>query len=156
MAPFRFRLDTVLALRERQEKDSAAGLAQARRDADAAATARQHLQSALEAGRGRLAAAHGAGGPAGHLHNLALVLGTVGDQLRDADQRCLEADQKVTESMREYHEAFQQRRTLENLRTQKLEAWQSEQARDDQKTMDELALTRHGRGAGGERGEDLR
>ncbi|HSW31149.1 MAG TPA: flagellar export protein FliJ [Longimicrobiales bacterium] len=153
MSGFHFRLDTVLALRERKEKDSAVGLAQARREAEHALKAREDLRDVLEAGRTRLAEAHGAGGPAGHLQNLALVLGSVGDQLQDADERCREADERVSASMREYHEAFQQRRTLEQLRSHRLEEWQTEQARGEQKTLDELALTRHGRArAGGAEG----
>jgi flagellar export protein FliJ len=152
MSSFRFPLESVLALRERQEKDSAAGLAQARRNADAASQAREDLRSALEAGRMRLAEAHGAGGPAGHLRNMELVLGSVDDQLREADQLCREADARVNESMKEFHEAFQHRRTLEQLRSHRLEEWQTEQARGEQKTLDELALNRHGRGRDGERG----
>ncbi len=150
MESFRFGLQTVLSLRERQEMDSAAGLAQARRDAEAASRAREDLSAALEAGRSRLTEAHGAGGPAGHLRNLALVLGRVGERLRHADEECLAADRRVTESMKEYHAAFKHRRTLEQLRSHRLEEWNTEQARDEQKTMDELALTRHGRARDGE------
>lgn len=149
MNAFRFRLDPVLALRERQEKDSAVGLARARQDQDAARQARADLETAVEAGRSLLARAHGAGGPAGHLQNLALVVGTVGDRLRHADERCREAEERVVESMKEFHHAFRQRRTLEQLRERRLEAWHTEQAKGEQKTMDEVALTRHGRALGG-------
>lgn len=145
MNAFRFKLDPVLALRERQEKDSAAGLARARRDQDAAQRARSDLEAAVEAGRSRLARAHGAGGPAGHLQNLALVVGTVGDHLRAADQRCREAEERVVESMKDFHHAFRKRRTLERLRAKRIEEWRCEQDRGEQKTMDEVALTRHGR-----------
>lgn len=149
MSAFRFKLDPVLALRERQEKESAVGLARARQDQDAAKQARSDLEAAVEAGRSLLIRAHGAGGPAGHLQNLALVVGSVGDRLRHADEACVEADERVVESMKEFHQAFQRRRTMEQLRAKRLEEWQSEQARGEQKTMDEVALTRHGRGLGG-------
>lgn len=149
MSAFRFKLDPVLALRERQEKESAVGLARARQDQDTARRAREDLEAAVEAGRSRLAQAHGAGGPAGHLQNLALVVGSVGDRLRHADERCRAAEERVVESMKEFRHAFQQRRTMEQLRAKRREEWQSEQAKGEQKTMDEVALTRHGRGAGG-------
>jgi flagellar export protein FliJ len=145
MSAFRFRLDSVLALRERKEKDSAVELAHARRDADAAVKAREDLRLALEAGRTRLVEAHGAGGPAGHLQNLALALGTVDEQLHEADERCRQAEKHVTESLREFHEAFQRRRTIEQLKSHRLEEWQADLTRGEQKTLDELALVRHGR-----------
>jgi len=151
MPSFRFPLETVLALRERQEKDSAAGLAEARRNANTASKARDDLRTALEAGRARLAEAHGAGSPVGHLCNLEMVLGGFDDQIREADQRCRDADEQVGASMKEYHQAFQHRRTLEQLKSHRLVEWQNEQARGEQRVLDELALNRHGKGRG-ERG----
>lgn len=148
MAAFRFKLQSVLDLREKAEKESAAGLARARQDADEARRAREDLEALRDAGRARLMQAHGNGGPVGHLQNLALVVESVDAHIRQADDACREADERVVESVKAFHEAFQQRRSIDQLRTRRLEEWTSEQNKFEQKTMDEVALTRHGRGDG--------
>ena len=145
MAPFRFKLQKVLELREQQEKQSAIGLAQARKDAAEANEAREDLQAAREAGRARLAQAHGTGGPVGHLQNLALVVGTVDHHIAAAEDECRKADERVVDSIKEFQQRFQERRTIDKLRSRRLEQWQSEQVKSEQKSMDELAVTRHGR-----------
>ena len=145
MTPFRFKLQKVLELREEKEKQSAVGLARARQDADLAREAREDLQAAREAGRARLTQAHGAGGPVGHLHNLALVVGTVDQHIRAAEDECRKADERVVDSMKEFHQAFQERRTIDQLRTRRLEQWRSEQTKSEQKSMDEMAMTRYSR-----------
>ena len=146
MAPFRFKLQTVLNLRERQEKESAVGLARARQDADAAQRAREDLEAVREAGRTRLSQAHGSGGPVGHLQNLALVVGSVDARIQEAEAECQKANERVVESMKAYHQAFQQRQSIDQLRTRRLEEWRSVQTKTEQQTMDEIALTRHARG----------
>lgn len=145
MAAFRFRLQTVLDLRQRKENESAAGVAKARQGADVARQAREDLEALRDAGRVRLAQAHGAGGPVGHLQNLAMVIRNVDERVRHADDACREADAQVEESVKVFHQAFQERRSIDQLRTRRLDEWHSEQNKSEQKTMDEVALTRHGR-----------
>lgn len=146
MAAFRFRLQPVLDLRAQEERQSAQGLAKARIAADEARRAREDLEALREAGRVRLAKAHGSGGPVGHLQNLAMVVGSVDAHVQAADDQCRKADEHVVESVRAYHEAFRQRRSIDQLRERRLEEWRTEQSRTEQKTMDEVALTRHGKG----------
>ena len=153
MAAFRFKLQSVLDLRQKVEKESAAGLARARQDADEARQAREDLETLRDAGRARLIQAHGAGGPVGHLQNLALVVQSVDAHVEHADDLCREADERVVESVKAFHEAFQQRRSIDQLRTRRLEEWRTEQSKSEQKTMDEVALTRHGRGTATQMGE---
>lgn len=145
MAAFRFRLQKVLELREEGERESARGLVEAREGADQARQARDELAAAQDEGRSRLAEAHGAGSTVGHLQNMAYVVDRVGDQIEDADEVCREADEQVVDSLRSYHDAFQKRRTMEGLRDRKLGQWRSDEARNERKTMDEAALSRHGR-----------
>jgi flagellar FliJ protein len=147
MAAFRFRLQPVLDLRAQEERRSAQGLAKARVAADEARRAREDLEALREAGRVRLAQAHGSGGPVGHLQNLAMVVGTVDAHVRAAADQCRKADEQVVESVKAYHEAFRQRRSIDQLRERRLEEWRTEQNRTEQKTMDEVALTRHAKGA---------
>ena len=146
MAAFRFRLQPVLDLRAQEEQQSAQGLAMARVEADEARRAREDLESLREAGRVRLAQAHGSGGPVGHLQNLAMVVGSVDAHVEAAHDQCRVADERVVESVKAFHEAFRQRRSIDQLRERRFEEWRTEQNRTEQKTMDEVALTRHGKG----------
>jgi len=145
MAAFRFKLQPVLDLREQKEKEEAVGLARARIEADAARQARADLEAVREAGRARLAEAHGAGGPVGYLQNLALVVDSVDARIADAEEACRQADERVAQSRNAFQEALQQRMSIDQLRTRRLEEWRTEQSKTEQKTMDEVALTRHGR-----------
>ena len=67
MTGFRFRLQTVLDLREGKELESAKGLVDARSEADMARKARKDLEAVREAGRTLLTDAHSAGGTVGFL-----------------------------------------------------------------------------------------
>lgn len=147
MSAFRFRLQTVLDVRQKQETESAAGLARARQDAELARMAREDLEALRDAGRARLMQAHGAGGRVGHLQNLAMVVQSVDDRVNDADDVCRQADERVVESVKAFHQAFQERRSIDQLKTRRMEEWHSQQNKTEQKTMDEVALTRHVRDA---------
>lgn len=146
MSAFRFRLQTVLRLREQEERSSAQGVARARQSADEARRARTDLEVVREAGRARLIRAHGAGAPVGHLQNMALVVGSVDARIRAADQECVHADERVVESVKVYEEALTQRRCMDKLRARRLEEWRSGENRTEQQVMDEIALNRHARG----------
>ena len=145
MTGFRFRLQTVLDLRERKELESAKGLVDARTEAEVARKAREDLAAVREAGRTLLSDAHGAGGAVGHLQNMAYVLGRVDQQIEDAQAVCQQADEHVVEKMKSYHVAFQERKTIDRLKERKLDQWRAEEIKHERKTMDEVALTRHGR-----------
>lgn len=145
MSVFRFPLDNVLEIRKESERRSAVGLAKARGEADLARKAMSDLEAVREAGRARLAAAHGSGGAVGHLQNLATVVRQVEARIRDAEVHCQRADEQVVESLRDFHEALRSRKTIEELRERKLDEWRTEAVRGEQKAMDETALTRHGR-----------
>lgn len=145
MAAFRFPLKRVLELRKEFERRSALGLARARDDAEAARMAKEGLEAAREAGRSRLAAAHGAGGTVGHLQNLSAVVKHLENQIEHAETACREADEKVEESLRSFHAALKDRRTIEELEARKREEWKAEEVRAEQKSLDETAVQRHGR-----------
>ncbi len=149
MPRFRFKLQPVLDLREQKEKESAVGLARARAAADQARQAREDLEAVREAGRALLADAHGAGGPVGHLQNLALVVGSVDLHIAVAEDACRKADEEVVESMKTFQEALKDRMSMDQLRARRLEEWRTEQSKTEQKTMDEVAISRHGRARSG-------
>ena len=145
MTGFRFRLQTVLELRERKELESAKGLVDARTEAEVACRAREDLEAVREAGRTLLTDAHGAGGAVGHLQNMAYVLGRMDQKIEDAQAACQQADEHVVDKIKSYHMAFQQRKTIDRLKERKFDQWRAEEIKHERKTMDEVALTRHGR-----------
>lgn len=145
MTGFRFRLQTVLDLRERKELESAKGLVDARSEADMARKARKDLEAVREAGRTLLTDAHGSGGTVGHLQNMAYVLGRVDQKIEDAHAVCQQADEHVVDKVKSYHVAFQHRKTIDRLKERKFDQWRSAEIKHERKTMDEVALTRHGR-----------
>jgi len=145
MTAFRFPLQKVLELRKREERASARELAEARKGAFEAQRAREDLEAVRDAGRSGLVKAHGAGGAVGHLQNLAYLVGQVDRRIDDAEARCRLADEHVVESTRDFQSAVRQRQTLDRLRDRRRDEWRSDQVRDEQKTMDDVALTRHAR-----------
>lgn len=146
--PFRFPLQKVLELREQQEKEKAVGLAEARRQAQAAQQARTDLEAVREAGRVGLARAHGKGGAVGHLQNMSYVIEALDERVQAADDAFQEAREEVARSMATFHEAVKQRRTIDSLKERRLGEWRTDRARAETKTMDEIAMTRHERGDG--------
>jgi flagellar FliJ protein len=145
MTPFRFPLQKVLELREQQEKEKAVGLAQAQQQASVAKEARTDLEAVREAGRVGLARAHGQGGAVGHLQNMSYVVESLDERIQEAESVCEEADDEVVRSMKTFHEAVKQRRTIDTLKERRLGEWRTDEARAETKTMDEIAVTRHGR-----------
>ncbi len=149
MKKFRFPLEKVLELRVEEERTKAAELASARREADDARKKREQIESARDTSRARLTEAHGSGGTVGHLQNLEYVVGQMDSQLADADAACQAADEQVESSRDHFTRAFRSRRTLDHLREKRLADWRLENGRQEQKSIDETAITRHGRDADG-------
>jgi len=152
MKVFQFSLGRVLDLRKQVEKERARTVAEARRRSDEAESARQNLAQVQRAGRARLAEAHRVGGSIGQLRNMEFVLERMEGHLRQAEEDCRKADRSLVESMKSYTEAFRERSTLDRLRSRRLEEWRTEESRREQKDMDEIAVTRHGRMASGSTG----
>lgn len=145
MTAFHFGLEKVLELRKKSENESARGLAEARGEAEAARKAKADLEAAREAGRSRLVDAHGSGGAVGHLQNLAYVVDQFEAQIENADEACQRADENVVESLKTFHSAFRDRKTIEDLRARRHDKWRVDEERGEQKDMDEIALVRHSR-----------
>ena len=145
MSAFRFPLQKVLEYREQAERERAKGLAAARAKSDEAQRARADLEALRDAGRSRLMRAHGSGRTVGHLQNMALVLDQVDEQIENAQAACQQADEQVVENLKSYHEAIQQRKTIDQLRERRLDQWKAEEQQRERKAMDEIAITRHAR-----------
>jgi flagellar export protein FliJ len=143
---FRFRLQRVLDLRERRERDAATAVTRAR---DAAALARRDA-AALAAARAELAAADagaaGAAMPVGALHNLAFLLGRMDEQVAHAGEAAEAAEAAVGAQEGLLREASRDRRTMGRLRERHEGVWRADAAAADRRQMDELALARYAQG----------
>lgn len=147
MSAFRFSLEKVLELRKHEEQIAALRLAEAQREAERARRALEALETLHQQGYDRLAQAHGAGGLAGHLQNLRYVVDRLGQLVADADAVMRAADERVSAMLAELSVALQERRIMDRLRERSLDEWRAEQARAEQKVMDDVAGERHERNA---------
>jgi flagellar FliJ protein len=144
---FRFRLQRVLELRERHERDAATALTRAR---DAAEAARRDA-AALAAARAELAAAPAAAGapagvPVGALHNLAFLVDRMDERVASAGAAVRAAEGAVGEREGALRAAFRDRRTMGRLRERHEGVWRADAAAADRRQMDELALARYAQG----------
>ena len=144
----RFRLQKVLDLRIWREQERALRLGEARRRAEEAARELERLHAALAAGQERRAEAQEGGGKVGERRPLELLLDRLEVRIAEADAAYRAAEREVEASLRDYADAFRQRRVLEELRARFLEVLRQEEARAERKAMDDIAVTRHGRSLG--------
>lgn len=140
---FRFPLQRVLDLRERQQRDAAAALAAAQDVADAARraehailSARAELASVAGAAPGHAAAAVGA------LRTTAFLLDRLDEQAQVAGAACDAASAAVGDREQALHAAYRNRRALDRLRERHQTAWQHGTVAADRQRMDEIALSR--------------
>lgn len=151
---FRFRLQRVLDLRARTERDAATALVAAQ---DGAALARAE-QARLEASRAELAermtlgmaggaAAPGGSASVGELRNMHVLLEHLDRHVGAAAAQTAQADHMVQARETALRAAYRERRTLDRLRERHQEQWQADAAAADRTLMDEIALTRFGRPA---------
>jgi flagellar FliJ protein len=145
MRVFHFSLGKLLDVRKTQEQQKATTLAHARKESDSARRAREDLVEIQQAGRARLAEAHRVGGSIGVLKNMEFLLERMEDQVREADEVVREADERLVESVRHYTQAVRDRNSLDRLKDRRMEEWRVEEGRREQKEIDEIAVTRHGR-----------
>lgn len=149
MSGFNFRLQKVLDVRLWKEQERAGQLSVARREMEEAAQVLEHLSAVRAATRDQISLAHGAGGTVGHLRNLREVLGQLDARIAEAAGRHQAAEANVQASLADYTQALQERRILERLRERQEEASRIAESQAEQKTLDEIAVTRHARPAQG-------
>lgn len=139
---FNFRLQRVLDLRAKREKEAAIRLAEAEERAEDARSAQTALEAVRAENAARLAAAHGSGSTVGHLRSLGLVLESLDTRIGHAGTVVDAAEEGVRKSADEMRAAFQDRRVLDRLRERHLEAYRTGEVQVDRADMDSIALTR--------------
>lgn len=143
MAPFRFRAAVVLDLRAREEDAAKTALAAA----EAHFRAGQALLTAEEARRASaqtdLAAVERRGADLGtllwHRNWIVRLAGSVDLLRRDLETRA----RQVRDAERRWHETRRKHLALERMRDRAWRRFQIDDARRDQKAMDELARIRY-------------
>jgi flagellar export protein FliJ len=142
---FSFRLERVLQLRILAEQAQARRLAEARQH-----EAEQRLFSEANAARVAEAISQLAATPAdlrtaGTLSNLVLTVEAVRARAAAATASHRESLARLESEITSYEESRQARRAIERLREHRLEAWQQQAERMEQRFMDEIAQRRaHG------------
>ena len=143
MSGFEFKLEKVLDLRKEEEQLHAERVARARREADAAREAMQNLEDLRRDGRARLTRAHGAGRSVGQLQNFEWLMGRLEGDIETAQEAVRSADAETVARAKEHLEAVRDRQALDRLKQKQLDGWKAGLAREEQKAMDEVAVTRH-------------
>jgi flagellar export protein FliJ len=146
MAAFKFRLQSVLELREQTERESAARLAEAEAAADEARVAQRTLESIQQNGAAAIRDAHGTT-TIGEMRSIGYVLEQLDHHIADAQTRVAAADDVVAQARTDLTSALQARRVLSRLRDRHLENWRTEDNAQEMKQMDEFALARFARQA---------
>ena len=144
---FKFRLQRVLDLRERKERDAATALVSAEEAADVARRERAELELARqELAARRVTATPTASLSVGELRNLGFLLERLDERVAVAQSAAAAAERAVETRRGELQVAFRDRRTLDRLRERHLDEHRSAEATADRQLMDEIALTRFTQG----------
>jgi flagellar FliJ protein len=137
---FRFRLQQVLDLREKQERELATQLA-------VAMGAEQSARATLDELRAeRIAGAEGAQREqthsVGELANVAFIMEQLDGQIANASDMVSAANNSVSQVQEALTAAFKDRRVLDRLRERHEETYRATAEQTDRRTMDDIALSR--------------
>ena len=137
---FRFRLQQVLDLREKQERHLATQLAAALGAEKAAREALAELKAERDAGPEGLR--EGRSHSVGELTNLAFIMQQLDGQITDANKVVSEANDSVSQVTEALTAAFKDRRVLDRLRERHEETYRVTTEQTDRRAMDDIALSR--------------
>lgn len=137
---FRFRLQQVLDLREKQERHLATQLAAALGAEQVARDALDNLRAEREAGSDGAGRAQSRS--VGELTNLAFILQQLDGQITNANQIVSAANDAVSEVQEALTTAFKNRRVLDRLRERHEETYRVTADQTDRRAMDDIALSR--------------
>ncbi|MDQ6736995.1 MAG: flagellar export protein FliJ [Gemmatimonadota bacterium] len=137
---FRFRLQQVLDLREKQERHLASQLASALGAEKAARETLDGLRAERDAGARGMS--DGALRSVGELTTLAFVLQQMDGQITDANDSVNAANESVSQVQQAFNAAFKDRRVLDRLRERHEETHRVTSEQTDRRTMDDIALSR--------------
>ncbi|HEY8312127.1 MAG TPA: flagellar export protein FliJ [Gemmatimonadaceae bacterium] len=137
---FRFRLQQVLDLREKQERHLATQLAAALGAEREAKDALNGLRAEREAGSE--AVKEGERHSVGELANLAFMMQQLDDRIAGANDTVSAANNSVSQVQEALTAAFKDRRVLDRLRERHEETYRATAEQTDRRAMDDIALSR--------------
>jgi flagellar export protein FliJ len=156
---FRFRLQRVLDMRERTERDAATALVAAEEQAELARAEQEQLRAARD-----VLAHHALANPAapneltgdapsptgdvsvGALRTLQFLLGRLDERVETAASAAAAAEGVVSQRQDALRSAFRDRRALDRLREKQLDDWKAAASAADRNLMDDIALSRFTQG----------
>jgi flagellar FliJ protein len=137
---FRFRLQQVLDLREKQERNLAGQLATAmsaeraaKETLDGLCAERQASSAGVMSGQSR---------SVGELANVAFIMQQLDGQIENANDLVTAANDSVSQVKEAFTAAFKDRRVLDRLRERHEETYRVTAEQTDRRTMDDIALSR--------------
>lgn len=145
MKPFIFRLQRILALRERAERERARELGHALRDEEARRQAVREAVTRLRRCGEQVSGAEGEVMTAGAMRVLGLTVKAAADELEAAADSHRAAEDTVAAESERFGQARMERRVVERLRERREAAWDEEASRHEQKEIDHLARRGPGR-----------
>ena len=137
---FRFRLQQVLDLREKQERHLATQLAAALGAEREAKDALNGLRAERQAGSD--AVKEGQSHSVGELANLAFMMQQLDDRIAGANDTVSAANNSVSQVQEALTAAFKDRRVLDRLRERHEETYRATAEQTDRRAMDDIALSR--------------
>lgn len=137
---FRFRLQQVLDLREKQERTLASQLATAMNAERAAKEALDGLCAERQAGAEGVLS--GQSRSVGELANVAFIMQQLDGQIANANDMVNAANDSVSQVKEAFNAAFKDRRVLDRLRERHEETYRVTAEQTDRRTMDDIALSR--------------
>jgi flagellar FliJ protein len=137
---FRFRLQQVLDLREKQERHLATQLVAAVSAEEAARKALDCLRAERNAGADGVH--DGLPHSVGELANLAFIMRQLDDRISGANDVVNAANESVSEAKEALTVAFKDRRVLDRLRERHEENYRATAEQTDRRAMDDIALSR--------------
>lgn len=137
---FRFRLQQVLELREKQERHLATQLATAQDVERAAKNALAGLRAERESGTDGIR--DGEAHSVGELATLAFIMQQLDDRIAGASDDVSAANDSVSQVKEAFTAAFKDRRVLDRLRERHEETYRAAADQTDRRTMDDIALQR--------------
>jgi flagellar export protein FliJ len=146
MKSFFFRLERILRLRSRAEREQAQAVGQALRAEQARREALEQAAARLERCADQVSDALDATCPAGALTNLGLVIEAANRVVDSAACSHRDAVDRVRIEKDLLGRARMERRVVERLREKRHESWSRETSRDEQSEMDGVARGRWSKG----------
>jgi len=137
---FRFRLQQVLDLREKQERSLASQLAAAMHAERAAKETLDGLCAERQAGAEGVSS--GQSRSVGELANVAFIMQQLDGQIANANDMVNAANDSVSQVKEAFTAAFKDRRVLDRLRERHEETYRVTAEQTDRRTMDDIALSR--------------